>query len=290
MKNLVKRLFLIILIAGVIAGGYVLVANLINNEQKSTTKIVEASQDYDFNEKYKKSYEGLQMYAGSLSASSEIKYVNDMNDFLLEYYNHYLTLTQFVNKSNSTKVNQILAQLKTLSEKVALTTENLRITGAPEIATNLQERERRFNRTKSLYFEQTNTFFGLTGLLKEYVFETNYESQKTGVTLEVQMEIVRDYAKLTFESEIYKKTEESSEEMCVDFSRLLLKFNNRQTAGKNGDKETKVVLTYLNITRSILKEFYTHVSDRLEYINNVSDVSQRLSLSFLYDYITQEAI
>ncbi len=292
-KNIVKFLLKMIVAAAVLAGIVFLVLHF-TSSNKSTTEIIDKSYKTNLVQKYQESYDGLINYAPLNSAKYLLlENTNKINSVLIEYYEHYLTLTAFEEKDNSFKKNNILEKINELEKAVEKTTQYLKLTKSSAIPDD--ERTLRFDNTFLIYLDQTKILFELDDLLQDFVFETNYQSKYSGITYEVQLEMIKDYSKYVFDNEIDGKINNQnpgpvlSSTQANGFSNVINKFIDRQKVNKNGDIEVKFVDRYFDISQEYLTEFYTHTYDANLYIESIESETMKYNLDALYNYLCQDS-
>jgi hypothetical protein len=292
-KNIVKFLLKMAIAGAVLAGIIFLVIHFTSS--KSSTDIVDKSYKNEIVAKYEASFDGLNEYAEPNSVKARLLgATNQINKVLVEYYNHYITLTGFEKKS-SAKKEIILNKMDTLLGQIAQTTNLLNLTKSQAIQNNEAEKTQRFNNTLDAYVKQTKTLFEIDDLLQEYVFETNYQSTYSGITYDTQLEMMKDFSKYVFDTDIYGQLDRSYVGQSISyagengFAKVVTKFLNRQKVEVNGDKETKFVDRYFNITNEYLNNYYSKTNDAMDYISSVDDATMRNNLDALYKYLIQSA-
>ena len=297
-KNILKFI-LKMAVAGLILAAVIYGIMKVTSPKTSQNDILNKSNNLDITEKYTQSYgDEFVAYAQLSNAANKLRIVNanKINNFLLEHYDYYLTLTLFKNKSTDADKEQIFNLMKSLSSQIDSTIEMAELTKVNGL--NNDERLRRLANYANEYFKQTKIFLELNEKLKDYVYKVNYGTYSTGIVYEVQLEMVRDYCKVAFESDIFGKygKENSVDIICSNsessFSKVIDKFNARQTDNKNGDKEVKFTERYMDISKQTLKEFYEKTeegarTEKQNYINSITDITVKNNLTFLLDYMTQ---
>lgn len=295
--RIVKFVLRLAVAAAVVVGGYFLIRHF-TTKGANATEIIDKNQSQEIAVKYEESYEGL---AGEAPANSpqktRILTTDKINAFLLEYYDHYLTLTAFQSKESEELKNEILKKTESLADKIANTKKQLaKLKEAPNLPGYEDERAERLKVTANFYFEQTKEFFALDELLKDFVIATNYGSKNLFTIYEIQLEVVKDYAKYVFDNAIYGKFDEDSagslilDTSATSFTKVLEKFNNRQVVSRNSDKEAKLILRYPVIQKSELLTYFSYVTviEKAEYINSLENQTTRQAFEFLNDYLAQE--
>lgn len=280
-------------IAGLILAGIIFVIVRATTPKKEKYEIVNASNSYEITTKYSQTYDNMLQYAPSATLKYvRIMYTNRINAVLLENYNYYINLTLFENYSNSSLKAQIKTQLKKLAGQIDKTLEMARLTKVEGLQND--ERQRRLTNYVADYFEQTKTFIELNDMLKDYVYKVSYGSVTTGNVYETQLEMIRNYAKVAFNHDIYGKYESVgndtilSDTSSTSFQKVLQKYNDRQTQNTNGDKEVKFTETYMNLSDDVLYEFYSQTTNKQEYVNSMEKGTTKNNLIYLFDYISQE--
>lgn len=280
-----------IVAAGIVAGAVFLIVYF-TSPHSNATAIANASYETNFVEKYEKSYVNLSNYATSASKKKVINLTNKINEFLLEYYSHYLTQSNFENKIVDAKRNVVINKTNELLEKVSKTTEFLGLTKASSVPQ--VEIDKRFEKTAGFYLEQTKLLFELDNLIKEYVDEANYQSNTVRSTYEVQLQMVKDYAKCIFDNEIYGHFYDTlganiSSTRADSFEAVLEKFNSRQKVESNSTVEVRFYLTYPTIEASYLNDFYLSTNDKQNYAYSIENETMRYAVVYLLNYINQSS-
>lgn len=294
-KRIVKFVLKMVVAAAVVVGGYFLIKHF-TSKSESATDIINKSQTQEIAVNYQNSYDGLINSAtANTPQRTRIYQTNNINKLLLEYYNHYMTLTGFQSKNSDATKNEIIKQMENLLEQTKITKSHLdTLKSTPDSANYEAEKNERLRVVANDYFEQTKMFFELNDTLKNYVIQTNYGSENLFTVYEMQLEIVKEYAKYVFEQEIYGKYNESSGGALItstnstSFSSVLEKFNQRQVANRNSREETRLFLRYSVIEKADLYNYFSHISDKAEYINSIENQTKKQAMEFLHNYLLQD--
>ena len=297
-KNILKFVLKMV-VAGLILAAVIYGIIKVTSPKTSQNDLLNKSDNLEITEKYSQSYGSeFESYAQSSTPADRLRivYANKISNFLLEHYDYYLKLTLFENNSVNADKEQILNLMKSLSSQIDSTIEMAELTKVDGLAND--ERLRRVTNYANEYFKQIKIFLELNEKLKEYVYKVNYGTNSTGIVYEVQLEMVRDYCKAAFESDIYGKfkRETAVDIICLgsesSLSKVLQKFADRQSDNKNSDKEAKFTELYMDISKETLKEFYEKVeegtrTEKQNYINSITDTTVKNNLRYLFEYMTQ---
>lgn len=299
-KFVLRLLVVVLLLVGVYFG-----IKYINDKNNSATDIIVASANKKITQNVAESYDGL---LGKVQTNTpqyvRVKNCNDINDFLIEYYNYYASLSCFENgsKDNSAR-KSVMSTIDKLSSQIETTKYNLNLAKADGLLP--LELQRRVESTANAYFEQTKTFLKLADQLKDYVYKVNYNTQNSGIVYEAQLQMVKDYAQTVFDLAIYGHYADDSSQQSYNllvnaeqsnFSKVMQKFNARASKNTNGNIEVSFADYYMDISSSVLTEFYSKAtnSDKANYISSLAGESAEAItvhryLLATYDYIMQTA-
>lgn len=290
MKNIIKFILRLV-VAGAVVGGIVF-AIIHFTAKDNKTNIIDKSYNAEIVAKYQASYDGLSNYATANSNNAKLlSATNSINEVLIEYYNHYITLTAF--SKNVANSEDILTKMDNLVIKINYTTNLLNLTKSELIGDNPTERQQRFNNTLGALIEQTKLLFEIDDMLQQYVFENVYGTTYSGVTYEAQLEMVKDFSRYVFDAEIegHLNAENIGTALTYagenGFFKVLTKFKDRQTVDKNSSYETKFVDRYFDITEDILNGYYQTTTDASQYVAGIEDETMKNNVDALYNYLMQ---
>lgn len=296
-KRIIKFILRLAVAAGIVVGAYFgiiaifggkykvnMIANVaretkISTEAKSSTKTADVSQD-------------LQYSTNNYVLKIKISAMDDINDVLVEYFNYYINLSCFENHANEGKRAEIVKKIKEVDQIIDKTSEYMTLV----VSANSGIKEQRVLLTAKQYAEQIKAMFELDELLKEYVYEVNYNMTSTGIVREAQLEMMKDYSKAIFYDSIYgEELEKTSAKSNLtlneetSFTKTYTKFMNKQELNINGDKETTFAWFYMNIDKTKLNEFYVlNDTDKQFYKNNsLSEDTDKMYFNSLYNYLLE---
>lgn len=297
-KRIIKFLLQMAVAAGLVVGAYFGIKAIIDAKngnnyiaQASQSQQVEAKVTYARDARVNISGTDKSLY--EITTSYVLRYkitgLNRMNQVLLDYYNHYISLTGFENASNGGKRNQILSKIDELIKQADKTKYYLDLI---KTANSNELRENRVKFTTEEYVKQTEILIQLDELLKDYVFEVNYKTDNSGIVFEAQLEMIKDYSKAVFYKEVKNHLNEASSLLVntnsSDWAKVVDKFIYRQKVNINSDTEAHFAWQYMKIDKEKLNEFYVlNHADKANYYNefNINNSNWKYFQN-LYAYLT----
>ena len=299
-KRIFKFALRILVVVLIVVGAFFLIKS-ITDKKNSNNLIANCALQNNLQQKTEQSTDGLLEKVGdNRVAYAIINNCKTINGVLVEYYNYYVNLTGFENTTDDLMQKQILQNISDLSKKMDNTIELLNQAKNPQVASKTEEVAKRVRNTTLSYIKQTEMFFNLDKLLKQYVYKINYQTDCTGNVYEAQLEMAKDYCFVAFTNGIKGHYDDSSIELILtsgedsSFNSVIKKFNNRQTNNVNGDKELKFATNYHLLDAVELTKFYGYNdAGKTGQINTmVSDQKTQLMgqyFKILYEYICQSA-
>lgn len=301
-KRIFKFALRILVVVLIVVGAFYLIKS-ITDKKNSNNLIANCALQNNLQQKTEQSTDGLLEKVGdNRVAYAIINNCKTINGVLVEYYNYYVNLTGFENAPDDSMQQQILKDISNLSKKIDNTIELLNQAKNPQVASKTEEVAKRVRNTTLSYIKQTEMFFNLDNLLKQYVYKINYQTDCTGSVYEAQLEMAKDYCFVAFTNGIKGHYDDSGIELILtsgedsSFSSVIKKFNNRQKNNVNGDKELKFATNYYHIDATELTKFYSYNdAGKNGQINTMvaSDVADTklmgTYLKILYEYICQGA-
>src|SRR5574344_375736 len=299
MKNSIK-FFLKLIITAVIIAGIIFGGVWLFSPKSDSLAIVKASNNAELIEKYKESYSQLEKYSYSSTYSGEGKVNTDVviasekiSDVLTSYYSYYLTLSPFENNFQKAKKNEIIEKINKLKVAIDETT-NCKTIALKSTENGSYEYNARVLNWANYYTEQMKIFFELNGLLKDYIYLSNYNSSFTGIGHEVKLQMMEDYSKVAFDEGIYGKltsvytpkiiATNASEKTL--FTTVYTKFVSYQDSKEDANNGTEMTFinSYKIINSAELLEYYKLVSDseKREYVNTLENDKTKRSANISF--------
>lgn len=242
--------------------------------------------------------------------------MEEISDFLEEYYNYYINLTVFVKSSDGALAGKIKDNINSLTSLVQKTGKNI-LDVKNVTATNYTEKNSRLKKVFNSFAEQISLSFETCNLLKQYVYKTNYQTNQFVTTKEAVMEVILDYSKTVFDEAInenynaQKSITLLAENGVTSWKSVLAKYNAMDNLDNNGSVEARLVMSYSVINKTFATEFYKNNTEatRLSYVNSSAElftapavdgetelerearelegISQKNYVAYLYQYINQ---
>ena len=292
-KNIFKFFLKLIVAAGIVAGAYFGISALINSKDNSN-QISTTSQGLNIVANLQNSGQSLASKS-DYNTSAKLLRLNDITNVLIDYYNHYVNLSSFENHSDNSAKEQIISKIKELDQKIKTTQNSLTLIDS---SSNDTVKKQRIQISAGYYINQTQAFFELDELLKDYVYKVNYNVSVSGIVYEAQLEMMKDYCKAMFDEYIVKAIGDTSvlSNLLVDksnqtnFLAVLQKYFNKQELNVNSDTEVHFAWYYMNIDKSQLNGFYklNHI-EKSNYKNSFSETEKKY-FDNLYNYLNGQVL
>ena len=287
-KRILKFFLKLIVAAGIVVGAYFGISAIINSKSEAN-KIANTSSSLNIVSKVQNSGQSI---AGKLDYNTNVKLtkINDINSVLVDYYNHYVSLTGFENYPDNSLKSNIISKMNELDTKIATTKNSLLLIDSSNSDTI---KAQRVIMSANHYISQTQTFFELNDMLREYVYKVNYNVKISGIAYEAQLEMMKDYCKAMFDEYIVKTISKTNElpNLLIDesyqtnFSKVLKKYFNKQQFAVNGDIEVHLSWYYLNINKAKLSAFYVLNNFEKDSYKNSLDETEKKYFDNLYAYL-----
>lgn len=204
-----------------------------------------------------------------------------VDGLLAWYYDHYITLTAYVSNSDSSLSADISNYINKLDENVAQTQKYMKMVDSADVSQiGVKSMNDRLKKVYVALSEQTETLFKVCDALKTYVYKTNYQTEKCAHVDEALLEVVKDYSRQLYFSELkdnFSKTTQTpmldDQTSATSFYSVGKKFATRyqnSSLDKNDVAETRFVMSYMNIKKDYVNEYFKQVGDsnKIGYINN----------------------
>ena len=123
-KRILKFFLKLLVAAGIVVGGFFGVKALINSKNKNSM-IYNNSISLGLSNRVLNSSSGLVNKSEKYNTNVKLNVLTEINKVLIEYYNHYISLTAFENHPNDSQRDQIISKMNDLSNKINGTINSL---------------------------------------------------------------------------------------------------------------------------------------------------------------------
>ncbi len=296
-KRIFKFILKMLVAAGIVVGAYFGISALVN-KGGNPNSIIDASNKAEITTKMALSHKDLE--SSQVNLQTKIDVLDKINVVLTDYYNYYLTLTPYKNyQQNKVTDGVVIDKINELKNQIEVTTRYMAMT--INVSDNASLKEQRVLLTAKEYEKQTKLLFEVDELLKQYVYESNYNLNGTGIVYEVQLEMIKDYSKAIFNFAIKDNIDYSipddvlregdNNHTTTSFIDVVYKFTNRQTLAVNGNVEVSFVQFYGEIDKMELNSFYLlNQSEKQTLVNSILDETKKMYFDSLLQYLKQEHI
>ena len=291
-KRIFKFILKMIVAAAIVVGAYFGIS-AIANRGGNPNNIIDVSNSENISVKLVSSHDGLQSEDANLQ--TKINVLDNINIVLLDYYNYYMMLTPYKNYPSTVGDDVLINKIKELSNQIN-STSRFNLMTKVSVTNNATLKEQRILLTAKEYAKQTKLLFEVNELLRQYVYESNYNLSSTGVVYEAQLEMIKDFAKAIFNYGLDEKIDITVPENVLQsgentsFLSTFNKFRNRQSLAVNGNLEVSFVKFYNEMSKEDLSSFYIlSLSEKQIVVNNKSE-RQKMYFNSLLEYIKQDNI
>ena len=291
LKRIIKFVLRLVVAAGIVVGAYFGITALFGGKNKANT-IVNVARETKISTEAKASANNLYNQSSDYNLKIKITVMNDINNVLIEYFDYYVNISCYENHPNEAKRSEVENKIKEAREKIKATREYMALVDSA----NESIKQQRVLLTAKQYAEQIKFMFELDELLKNYVYEVNYGLTSTGIVIEAQLEMMKDYSKAIFYDAVYgEELEKNSTKSSLttneesSFTKTYTKFMNKQKLNINGDRETTFTWFYMKMDKNKLNSFYVINRTEKEYYKNnmIDDVTEKMYFSALYNYLLE---
>jgi hypothetical protein len=261
----------------------------LTEQNTNNLQIVEMSQKSEISQNLTNSYYGIygistnneNYYRESDLANSDVILgLVKVSNVLETYYDYYITLTVFENNPNAELKNSLISKIQELQQNIK-ETSRLYTNVKSQIATdNYEQINIRITRMFDAFCTQTTTLFEVCDLLKDYVYEVNYGTENCSHTYEAVLEIMKDYSKVAFDSDINKNIQGSSlsilnESEANSFSSVYTKFIAMTGVDSNSNEEAFITRNYMSMKAEYKTKYYQSKSaNKDKYIESVENFTE----------------
>lgn len=285
MKNIFKFI-LKLAIAAVVVVAVVFGINAITTPNQSATditnlvaqnKTVQNWQNASLNI-YSITTQNNSHYSGTNKASETvIKNIEKVDEILIEYFDYYINLTCFENKTDSSLKSKLTKQINELNAKIADTQKYLNNVNSAS-STAYQEINTRIVKMFEAHCKQIQSMFDVCNTLQQYVYKVNYNQTSCHNKTEAVLEMMKDYSKVIFEkcinNNIYGTNDLSllNESAETSFSSAYTKFVQMSNSNNNSDIETSFEISYFQINSQFLNQYFgLNSTNKTNYVGNTDN-------------------
>lgn len=307
MKSVLKFILKVAVVACLVVGS-IFVVMKITEKNNQNTLVVRTSNSLQIEQRLAESHLNLssiveQNNANNFEGLKANQVVIDgaiaVSNILQQYYSHYIVLTCYENGQDANLRQSLVTKINLLDKKIVATKNNLNLVNLCENTNYVEKNSRIINLFNSLC-EQNATLLEVCGILKNYVYVVNYQSEVCTSKAEALLEVGKDYAQYVFENEINNNIYvEKSLSMLQDNSsssfNMVLQKISQKTAETNNLAEMNFVYNFNLIEKQFLNEYFKKVSTAkqtyIENIDNFVDTAQQDGLlqqqylTYLHNYI-----